>query len=520
VLAAICISGPTSPISTCVEEFANRGAGIPTEYGLSRRDPVRTSPGLVADSVISRPVLERMREAGDAEPIGVVIELNAGHPEGVRGAAERVASLVADVSGDQRVRIVGGYLATALTAGQIDRLVREDTCPEPHAPVPGASSGAPRCAIHRIWPNFEVHALITRSIVTTKVAAAHRAFNALGQDIVWAVLDSGVQAAHPHFQRHRNLDLDGRLRHHNFVGDGRPATVDHAGHGTHVAAILAGEQVATPGAPPLVAATWYEDNNGTMQVARRELDAVSGMAPRCKLLSCRVLRDDGSGDMIALLAALHYIQELNDDGRELRVHGVNLSVGYPFDPSWFAAGCTPVCREVDRLVRSGVVVVAAAGNTGYGYALGPDEKRIRLGFDLTINDPGNAERAITVGSTSTSPHATGVSYFSSKGPTGDGRLKPDLVAPGERVVSAGAGTLLATARRDVPDASYVENSGTSMAAPHVSGLAAAFLSVHREYIGRPEEVKRVLQASATDLGRAREFQGYGLVDAMRAIQAV
>jgi serine protease AprX len=525
VLAAICIRGPTCTISNCVEEFSNRQAGIPTEYGLSRRDPVRTSPGLVADSVISRPVQERMREAGDAEPIGVVIELNAGHPDGVRGAAERVESLVALVSGDQRVQIVGGYLAAALTAGQIDGLVREDTCADPHAPIPGASvpgapSRAPRCAIHRIWPNFAVHALITRSIVTTKVAAAHRAFNALGQDVVWAVLDSGVDAAHPHFQRHRNLQLDGGLRHRNFVGDGEPATVDHAGHGTHVAAILAGEQVAAPGAAPLVAATWYEDNNGNMQVTRRELDTVSGMAPRCKLLSCKVLRDDGSGDMIALLAALHYIQELNDYGRELRIHGVNLSVGYPFDPSWFAAGCTPVCREVDRLVRSGVVVVAAAGNTGYGYALGPDEKRVRLGFDLTINDPGNAERAITVGSTSTSPHATGVSYFSSKGPTGDGRLKPDLVAPGERVVSAGAGTLLATARRDVPDASYVENSGTSMAAPHVSGLAAAFLSVHREYIGRPEEVKRVLLESATDLGRAREFQGYGLVDAMRAIQAV
>jgi serine protease AprX len=505
-----------------VEEFTNRHAGIPTEYGLSRRDPVRTSPGLVADSVISRPVLERMREAGDAEPIGVVIELNAGHPEGVRGAADRVGSLVTEISGERPTQAVGGYLAAALTADQIDRLVREDTCADPHAAVPGADtpSRAPRCSIHRIWPNFEVQALITRSIVTTKVAAAHRAFNALGQDIVWAVLDSGIDATHPHFQRHGNLKLDGRLRHRNLVGDGEPATVDHAGHGTHVAAILAGEQVLTPGAPPLVAATWYEDNNGNMQVTRRELDAVSGMAPRCKLLSCKVLRDDGSGDMITLLAALHYIQELNDDGRELRVHGVNLSVGYPFDPSWFAAGCTPVCREVDRLVRSGVVVVAAAGNTGYGYALGPDEKRIRLGFDLTINDPGNAERAITVGSTSTSPHATGVSYFSSKGPTGDGRLKPDLVAPGERVVSAGAGRLLAAARRDVPDASYVENSGTSMAAPHVSGLAAAFLSVHREYIGRPEEVKRVLLDSATDLRRAREFQGHGLVDAMRAIQAV
>jgi len=221
-----------------------------------------------------------------------------------------------------------------------------------------------------------------------------------------------------------------------------------------------------------------------------------------------------------VLAALRYIQELNDDGRVLRVHGVNLSVGYPFDPTWFAAGATPICREVDRLVRSGVLVVVAAGNTGFGYALGPKEQRIRLGFDMTINDPGNAERAITVGSTSTSPYATGVSYFSSKGPTGDGRRKPDLVAPGERVLSAGAGTLLEEARQSVPDARYVENSGTSMAAPHVSGVAAAFLSVHREFIGRPEEVKRVLLDSATDLGRARDFQGHGLVDAMRAIQAV
>ena len=244
------------------------------------------------------------------------------------------------------------------------------------------------------------------------------------------------------------------------------------------------------------------------------------MAPRCKLLSCKVLRDDGSGDLAALLEALEYIQDLNHGGRELKVHGVNLSVGYPFDPSWFATGLTPVCREVDRLVRSGVLVVAAAGNTGYGYALDPEEQQFRLGFDMTINDPGNAERALTVGSTSTMPHATGVSYFSSKGPTGDGRMKPDLVAPGERVVSAGAGALLAKAQALVPNATYVENSGTSMAAPHVSGAAAAFLSVHREFVGRPEEVKRVLLDAATDIGRSRTFQGRGMVDVMRAIQSV
>jgi serine protease AprX len=495
------------------------GQAVPTE-------PVPTSPDLVVDSVISRPLQERLRDAAPGQPVGIVIELNANHPQGVGAAAHRAAELVAEVAdGTAPVRALGGYLATALSAAQIQRLARTDAdiAASPGGTDAGDSpaSRAPRWSIHRIWPNFEVRGLLTRTVVTTKAAAAHRAFHALGQNVVWAVLDSGIDDTHGHFQRHANLRLSGRLAHRNFVGDDhKQALVDRYGHGTHVAGILAGEQVIPQDQPPLAAATWYSDDRGSMQVARQELRGVAGMAPRCKLLSCKVLRDDGSGDLAALLDALRYIHELNDEGRELRVHGVNLSVGYPFDPSWFAAGCTPVCREVNRLVRSGVVVVAAAGNTGFGYALGPDEQRIRLGFGLTVNDPGNAELAITVGSTSASPHATGVSYFSSKGPTGDGRPKPDLVAPGERVVSAAAGTLLDRARTVAPDAVYVENSGTSMAAPHVSGVAAALLSVHPEFIGRPEEVKRIMLASATDLGRSRDFQGHGLVDAMRAIQAI
>jgi hypothetical protein len=59
-----------------------------------------------------------------------------------------------------------------------------------------------------------------------------------------------------------------------------------------------------------------------------------------------------------------------------------------------------------------------------------------------------------------------------------------------------------------------------MAAPHVSGIVAAFLSIRREFIGRPDDVKRILMSSATDLKRDRYFQGSGLVDLMRAIQSV
>ena len=128
---------------------------------------------------------------------------------------------------------------------------------------------------------------------------------------------------------------------------------------------------------------------------------------------------------------------------------------------------------------------------------------------VNITDPGNAENVITVGSThSNRPHSYGVSYFSSKGPTGDGRLKPDLVAPGEKIESTSINETLET--RD----------GTSMATPHVSGAAALLLAKHRELIGKPTRVKEILCATATDLKRERYFQGSGMLDVLRAIQSV
>lgn len=175
--------------------------------------------------------------------------------------------------------------------------------------------------------------------------------------------------------------------------------------------------------------------------------------------------------------------------------------------------------EVNRLVKSGVVVVVAAGNTGYG-TLKSTTGANAAGMALTINDPGNADLAITVGSTHRDmPHVYGVSYFSSKGPTGDGRLKPDLVAPGERIISCAAGTLMRLGANQL-ECDYVETSGTSMAAPHVSGVIAAFLSIRGEFIGKAERVKEIFISTATDLRRDRYFQGAGVVDLMRAIQSV
>ena len=484
------------------------------------------SPDLVVDGVISPPLRERMA-LGDGL-IGVVIELRLRYPEGLRAADERVRGLLGQIRSDTAERPSdtaegpeepSAYLSVALTADEIRELVRLDASAAAGSPEsPTETTRAARDAIYRLWPNFGVTALITRSIITTKCQAVHRSFNATGGGIVWAVVDSGIDGDHPHFQQHKNLV---GLPHKSFVdADDALALRDDAGHGTHVAGILAGEQSAAAGELLTGTVAYWDDNADQLRTRVTTFPSISGMAPECKLLSCKVLRADETGDLTGLLAALAYISKLNNGGRDLQVHGVNISVGYPFDPSWFAAGLTPVCREVDNLVRSGVVVVVAAGNTGYGYAQDRTTRPVRLGFEMTINDPGNAALAVTVGSTSSSPHSTGVSYFSSKGPTGDGRMKPDIVAPGERVISAAAGSLLAQAQRLSPAATYIENSGTSMAAPHVSGAAAAFLSIHREFIGQPDAVRAALLSTATDLGRAQNFQGAGLVDAMRAIQSV
>ena len=491
------------------------------DEALVERGPAPRSAGmpvdLVIDAVVSEPLRAVMATTPQA-PIGVVIELRAP----VRGSRAAVVKLLREIAGEQVQEWTdreSRYLSVALTAAEIVTLAERDGQPPPgrSKATTSAPHPAPRRSIHRIWPNFEIGGLLLRSVSATKCRAAQRTFDATGEGIVWAVLDSGIDAGHRHFAAHGNLDLPDGLTPRSFVPEVTDPLVDANGHGTHVAAIIAGGLARDESATGV---GWYLDPQGVEQRQALPVTGITGMAPAAKLLSCTVLRADRTGDITALLEALQYIQQLNDGGRRLRVHGVNVSVGHMFDPRWYAAGLTPLCREVDRLVASGVVVVVAAGNTGYGYAKDPEGRAMRLGFQMTINDPGNAERAITVGATSSNPHVTGVSYFSSKGPTGDGRMKPDLVAPGERIISAAAGELLRQAKLADPAAQYIESSGTSMAAPHVSGAAAGLLSVHREMIGAPERVKSVLMASATDLGRARAFQGAGMVDAMRAAQSI
>jgi subtilisin family serine protease len=515
---------------------------------LPQSDPTRKPfvPEDLDRTVIAIPLLKKLQDekiARDEDPRiapqlhKVIIDLNlqfpGGRDEARRWVVETTRKIVAEVGvnkdpnahgiNTERSALTPQYLFGSLEGDVIRELVFRDEAENGARSTDSASSTR---AIFHIWPDFEIRALTTKSISTVKADAARASFAAQGDDIVWAVMDSGIDVGHRHFKLHKNTEVDLPLEHLDFTGENRP-NEDPYGHGTHVGGIIAGElKVESSNAEDSTnheafAVVRGRNEQGVVSYNRIPIKNISGMAPRCKLVSLRVLDSRGRGDVSSLIAAIAKIQEINGYGRRLLIHGVNISVGNDFDPEWFACGQSPLCSEVNHLVNSGVVVVVAAGNSGYGSLQSKFTGVVSAGLSLTINDPGNADNAITVGSTHRDmPHIYGVSYFSSKGPTGDGRLKPDLVAPGEKIISCAAGATRTKATEKQGECDYVEDSGTSMAAPHVAGVIAAFLSIRREFIGQPDKVKQIFLSTATDLKRERYFQGSGLVDLMRAIQSV
>lgn len=490
-------------------------AALPT---VQPRTPLQ--PSVIAAPLLDRTARSRMmgKPVRDDDPIPVVIELNVAYTGGVAAAYESFTELLQSLNVVESVpELFDDYVPARMSMVDIQRLVREDA----NEPDP-----VKRC-IFRVWPNFPVHPQIDISARTIKADAARRSFNARGGGITWAIIDSGIDATHPHFAAGNTLGApDVKDLHRDFTTTLKPgadtkddALHDGYGHGTRVASIVAGylRHDFPVDDIEVISEQITETNDPNPIPTKRVVSAamLSGMAPDAHLVSLKVLADDGTSTMMSVMAALRYVRDLNGDNDKVtRIHGVNVSLGYEFDPQWFACGQSPLCKEVDRLVRSGVVVVVAAGNTGYA-RFSSWERSTSAGLLMSINDPGNADRAITVGSTHRgSPHTYGVSFFSSKGPTGDGRLKPDLVAPGERITSA------SIAAPGGPRAAYSDESGTSFAAPHVSGAIAAFLSARPEFITSPDEVKKIFVESAVSLGREQTFQGGGLVDVMRALQSV
>ena len=473
------------------------------------RDHIRLN---MMRSIVMEPLASQIAapEVPD-QSFDVIIWLNESFERGLHAATEAVLSQVAAL--DPAVTTPSQYCFARLTAAQILSLAAET-----RALI--RESGRNAAPVFQIWSDNDVFTTLTRSLVTVKADAAQRTFQALGEGIVWAVVDSGIDAAHPHFSEFENLRVPEPLVHTDFTTGSNDPLADEPGHGTHVAGIIAGRWHTDPAAPVVGRETRGESGLDP-DVHLEPLTAISGVAPRCKLLSLKVVGPDGAGKVSRVLRAIDRIRQWNQYGKRLLIHGANLSLGYDFDPRWFACGQSPLCVEVNRLVRSGVSVVVSAGNGGYSSFLTESGASLEKFSDMSITDPGNAELAITIGSTHREmPHTYGVSYFSSRGPTGDGRLKPDLLAPGERIVSCAAGRERSRYAALSNQVLYCEQSGTSMAAPHVSGAIAAFLSVRPEFIGEPERVKRLFTSNTIDLHRDRNFQGAGLMDLMKVLQSI
>jgi subtilisin family serine protease len=200
---------------------------------------------------------------------------------------------------------------------------------------------------------------------------------------------------------------------------------------------------------------------------------ISAAAPNAALFAYKVLDKNGKGFSSSVIAAID--RALADS-----IDILNLSIGSPG-----GSPDDPLSRAVDRAVDAGIVVVVAAGNSG--------------GFS-SINSPGTARMALTVGAADGSVIAS----FSSKGPvTDEYQIKPNVVAPGVNILSAKAG------------GGYVQLSGTSMAAPFVTALAATVLESHPEWTAG--DVINAVISGSIDLRQTLFSQGNGLIDDRRFV---
>jgi subtilisin family serine protease len=317
------------------------------------------------------------------------------------------------------------------------------------AAIIGDGLRAAAAPVHTIWLDGLRKPALD---VSVPLIGAPQAWQAgyTGAGVPVAVVDTGIDASHP--------DLAGRVvAERNFTDDGD--SLDHVGHGTHVASTIAGSGAASGG-------------------------RYKGVAPDARLLDAKVCVLDGCTES-AILAGMQWA------AADQHAKVVNLSLGGPDSP-----GLDPVEQAVqDLTARYGTLFVVAAGNDG---------------LDGSVNSPATADDALAVGAVSKTEQ---LAEFSSRGPRqGDLGIKPDITAPGVDITAArgkdGVGD---------PGDLYTTLSGTSMAAPHVAGSAAILAQEHPDW--SPARLKAALMDTAKPNPTIGVYaQGAGRVDIGAAVR--
>jgi serine protease AprX len=308
-----------------------------------------------------------------------------------------------------------------------------------------------------------------------------------GKGVTVAVLDTGLRKTHLEFQGKVVAEYD-------FVNDDSDATDDH-GHGTAVSSLICGNYMTAS----KWASFWPNDQMGATS------SNYLGVAPDAKLIPLKVLNEAGMGLSSQVMAGMQWCI---DNKNKYGIKVVNMSLGGNGQND----GSSPQSQLANTMVDAGIVVCIAAGNDG------PEYK--------TVDIPGDASKAITVGGikdrTFTNPGdnwiftlvypyqmycVTPGSSCSSRGPTLDGRAKPDVVASAE----------------DMFTASYISDNmyqpgvdGTSFASPIVAGACAVIVQRHPNWT--PYQVKEALMRTATPISNAGIYdQGAGLINVQKAI---
>ncbi|MFC3040633.1 S8 family peptidase [Virgibacillus xinjiangensis] len=284
-----------------------------------------------------------------------------------------------------------------------------------------------------------------------------------GKDVTIAVVDTGI---HPH------PDLEDRILGFSDLVNGRSETYDDNGHGTHCAGDAA--------------------SNGAQSAGQYQ-----GPAPEANLVGVKVLDKMGAGSLSTVIEGIQWCID-NQSAYNIRV--LSLSLGSEAVES---AEDDPAVQAVNRAWQSGIAVFAAAGNSG------PDPQ--------SIASPGISPMIITVGAVDDNDTAqrsdVTVPDFSSRGPTIDEEVKPDLLAPGVNIVSLRSpGSFIDKTNKGARVGSdYISLSGTSMATPICAGVAAQLLEQDRER--SPDDIKTLLLEASEDIGQPPNVQGNGYLNA-------
>jgi hypothetical protein len=321
----------------------------------------------------------------------------------------------------------GNALATALTVEQLDTVSAH----------PGIS--VQFADLDPLLPVVAMDEVVTDIGLPAFMAPAPRPGPLTGAGVKVAVLDSGIDAAHPALPVAHQVEACGET------------TAVPGAHGTHCAGILASRDTVLP-----------------------------GVAPGVQLIDVKVLRANGTGRHTSVGKGVDAALDLGADILSISIGFNHLPPSVPGGHGWSCPdGTCPLCLAVDNAVAEGALVVVAAGNE-HARCQQARMGGTSLAYDTELTCPGQAARALTVGSHHKKTHVP--AWTSSSGPTAYGTAKPDLCAPGVDVLSTiplprdAAGVPEANAPRELQ---FGARSGTSMATPAVAGACALLIEAAR-----------------------------------------